>query len=76
MIGCLTHSRFSRTDKLVVAVGGLKGAVPLLLAGYTALESLPQTKRTEAIVLSATAVSILLQGLGLSLITRHSGKNT
>ena len=71
VIGCLTRGRFSRTDKLVVAVGGLKGAVPLLLAGYAALESLPQTNRTEAIVLSATAASILLQGWSLTLITRR-----
>ena len=52
---CLAGSRFSRPEKLVVIVGGLKGAVPLLLAGYAALESLPETRPTEAIVLSATA---------------------
>jgi len=75
VISCLTHGRFSRTDKLVVAVGGLKGAVPLLLAGYAALESLPQTNRTEAIVLSATAASILLQGWGLTLFTRRNVEN-
>jgi potassium/hydrogen antiporter len=71
VLACLSRSRFSRTDKLVVTVGGLKGAVPLLLAGYAALEALPEADRTEAIVLAATATSILAQGWGLTLITRR-----
>ena len=66
---CLARSRFTRTERLVVILGGLKGAVPLLLAGYAALEALPQTDRTEAVVLSATAASILAQGWGLTAIT-------
>jgi len=66
---CLARSWFTGQEKLVVIVGGLKGAVPLLLAGYAALEALPETHRTEAIVLSATVASILVQGWGLSYIT-------
>ena len=47
---------------MLVSWGGLKGAVPLLLAAYAGLEALPETERTEAIVLVATAASILGPG--------------
>jgi cell volume regulation protein A len=63
---CLAGQGPTRSEWLVVTVGGLKGAVPLLLAGYAALESLPETNRTEGIVLCATAASIVLQGWALS----------
>jgi len=48
-----------------VSWGGLKGAVPLLLAAFPALEALGESDRTEAIVLVATATSILVQGATL-----------
>lgn len=73
VLGCLVHQRFGRAEKMIVAVGGLKGAVPLLLAGYAALEALPEADRTEAIVLCATAASILLQGLALSRLVARKG---
>lgn len=72
VLSCLTRSGLDRRELAVVSVGGLKGAVPLLLAGYTALEALPHTARTEAIVLCATAASILLQAPLLSAIGRGS----
>ena len=74
VVACLSRSRFTRTERLVVTLGGLKGAVPLLLAGYAALEALPQTNHTEAIVLTATATSILVQGWGLSFVTSRQAK--
>ena len=73
VVGCLARHGLSRSERLVVSVGGLKGAVPLLLAGYAALEALPETRRTEAIVLCATAASIALQGWALSAITGRRG---
>jgi len=63
---CLAGSRLPRPERLLVSIGGLKGAVPLLLAAYPGLERLPETRRTEAIVLTATATSIVVQGLLLS----------
>jgi potassium/hydrogen antiporter len=59
---------FSRGEKVLVSWGGLKGAVPLLLAAYPALESLSEATATEAIVLVATAASVVVQGAGLRLI--------
>jgi NhaP-type Na+/H+ and K+/H+ antiporter len=43
----------------------LKGAVPLLLAGYPALDGLSEATATESIVLVATAASIVVQGATL-----------
>ena len=65
---CLAGSRLTRPERVLVSWGGLKGAVPLLLAAYPGLELLPETERTEGIVLVATAASILVQGATLRLV--------
>ncbi len=65
---CLARSQLTRAERVLVSWGGLKGAVPLLLAAYAGLEALPETERTEAIVLVATAASILVQGATLRLV--------
>jgi potassium/hydrogen antiporter len=62
---CLAGSELTRPERVLVSWGGLKGAVPLLLAAFPALESLGESDRTEAIVLVATATSILVQGATL-----------
>jgi potassium/hydrogen antiporter len=62
---CLGGSELTRPERVLVSWGGLKGAVPLLLAAFPALESLGESDRTEAIVLVATATSILVQGATL-----------
>ncbi len=69
---CLVGSRLSRAERVLVSWGGLKGAVPLLLAGYPALEGLDEAPRTKAIVLVATAASILLQGATLRRVAARS----
>ncbi len=53
-------------ERSIVSWGGFKGAVPLLLAGFPALESLDDADRVAAIVLSATAASVLIQGATLA----------
>jgi cell volume regulation protein A len=65
-----------RGERTLVGWGGLKGAVPLLLAAYPGLEALPETARTEGIVLVATAASIVLQGATLSFVTRRASPLT
>jgi potassium/hydrogen antiporter len=69
---CLLESALSRTERAVVSWGGLKGAVPLLLAAYPALEGLAESPTTKAIVLVATAASILVQGTTLRLVTART----
>ncbi len=71
VVACLTGTGLGRRDALVVSIGGLKGAVPLLLAAYPALEALDASRRTEAIVLVATATSIVVQGLLLAAVGRR-----
>ncbi|MFN8185935.1 MAG: cation:proton antiporter [Gaiellales bacterium] len=69
--GCLLGSGLGRPERLLVSWGGLKGAVPLLLAAYPGLEALPETARTEALVLVATAASIVVQGATLRRVARR-----
>jgi potassium/hydrogen antiporter len=59
---CLARSGLARAERVLVYWGGLKGAVPLLLAAYPALEGLDEAAATQATVLAATAASILIQG--------------
>lgn len=68
---CLARTPATKADRLVVSIGGLKGAVPLLLAAYPALEGLDEYEQTAAIVLVATAASIVAQGLALSIVARR-----
>jgi cell volume regulation protein A len=60
----------SMGERRLVAWGGLKGAVPLLLAAYPALEALDDSARVQGIVLVATAGSILLQGATLAAVAK------
>jgi potassium/hydrogen antiporter len=69
---CLVGSGLRHQERTLVAWGGLKGAVPLLLAGFPALERLDGADRVKAIVLVATAVSVLVQGSTLGLAARRA----
>jgi potassium/hydrogen antiporter len=62
---CLSGSRLTRLERVLVSWGGLKGAVPLLLAGFPALEALKGADSVQATVLVATAASIVVQGATL-----------
>ena len=62
---CLARSGLAGSERVLVSWGGLKGAVPLLLAAYPALEQLDEATATMATVLVATAASILVQGATL-----------
>ena len=65
VLACVAGTGLERSDRLIVWFGGLKGAVPLLLATYPALESLDSSTQVQAVVLVATAASIVLQGVTL-----------
>lgn len=70
VVAATARCGFGHPDRLVATLGGLKGAVPLLLAAYPALDGLDEATRTEALVLVATATSIVVQGGGLRLLAR------
>jgi cell volume regulation protein A len=67
-LACLVGSGLSRGERVVVSWGGLKGAVPLLLGAYPALEGLGEADAAKAVVLVATAASIVVQGASLRVI--------
>ena len=71
-VGCLVGSGLGRRDRVIVSWGGVKGVVPLLLAGYPALEGFAGASRVTAIVLAATAASLLVQGATLPLLARSA----
>lgn len=66
----LLGSGLDRRERVLVSWGGLKGAVPLLLAGFPALEALDGALDVQGIVLAATAASIVVQGSTLGAVTR------
>ena len=61
----------SHAERVLISWGGLKGAVPLLLGLYPALESLAESRATQGIVLVATTASILVQGATLKMVARR-----
>jgi potassium/hydrogen antiporter len=71
-VACTIGSGLRPSERALVSWGGLKGAVPLLLAAYPALEDLDGADETQAIVLVATAASVLAQGATLSLVAART----
>lgn len=65
---CLIGSDLPAADRALVSWGGLKGAVPLLLAAYPALEHFGDADTVAAVVLVATAASLVVQGGTLPLV--------
>jgi len=65
---CLIGSDLPAPDRALVSWGGLKGAVPLLLAAYPALEQFEHAESVAATVLVATAASLVVQGGTLPLV--------
>ena len=68
VLACVSGAGLEKNDRLLVWCGGLKGAVPLLLATYPALEALDASGEVQAVVLVATAASIVLQGVTLRVV--------
>ena len=71
---CLVGSDLAAADRALVSWGGLKGAVPLLLAAYPALESFGEAGTVAAIVLVATAASLVVQGGTLPLVADRASR--
>lgn len=63
---CLLPFKYSMTDKLFIMWGGLKGAVPIVLATYPAASNLPGAETIFNIVFFVVVLSCLLQGTTLS----------
>jgi cell volume regulation protein A len=66
---------FNWRDQLLVACGGLRGAVPVVLATIPLAAGLPDAGRIFHLVFFAVLLSALLQGTGLGLLARLLGRN-
>jgi cell volume regulation protein A len=71
---CLIGSRLDASDRALVSWGGLKGAVPLLLAGYPELDDLAGADTVAATVLVATAASLIVQGGTLPFVADRAAR--
>jgi potassium/hydrogen antiporter len=69
----LAPATLRRGERLFVMWGGLKGAVPILLAAFALLEHAPGAERIYGIVFVVVAFSVLVQGATIPLAARVLG---
>lgn len=69
----LRPEQLTRGERTFIAWGGLKGAVPILLASFPILAGLDDASTTYDIVFVAVVASVLLQGSTLPLLARRIG---
>ncbi|HEX9582252.1 MAG TPA: potassium/proton antiporter, partial [Gemmatimonadales bacterium] len=67
---CLLPFRFSSREVGFIAWGGLKGAVPIILATYPLLRGLPGAEGLFDVVFFAVVVSAVTQGWTLPVVAR------
>src|SRR4051794_22260096 len=66
-------ARFSAAERLALGWGGLRGAVPVVLATFAVLEHVPKSLEDLNIVFFAVIVSTLLQGTTFESVARRLG---
>ena len=69
----LVPTRLRHGEKLFVIWGGLKGAVPILLAAFALLEHVSDAARIYDIVFVVVLFSVLVQGTGISRVAARLG---
>jgi potassium/hydrogen antiporter len=67
----LAPTRLRWAERAFIGWGGLKGAVPILLATFALLEGLEEGRRIYNIVVVVVAVSVFLQGTTILALARH-----
>lgn len=73
VLASLAPFRFSPREMLFVAWGGLKGAVPIVLATYPLLFGIPDSRIIFDVVFFVVLVSTLTQGWSLAWLARKLG---
>jgi cell volume regulation protein A len=68
---CLLPFRFSAREMIFTAWGGLRGAVPIILATYPVLADAPGARRIFDLVFFVVVVSTLLQGTPIRWLARR-----
>jgi potassium/hydrogen antiporter len=69
----LLPARLRTGERLFVMWGGLKGAVPILLAALALLAGVEDARRLYAIVFVVVAFSVLVQGTSIPLVAARTG---
>lgn len=72
-LGLTAPLDLTRGERIFVAWGGLKGAVPILLAALPVLEHVDGAGRMYAIVFVVVVASVLVQGSTLPVLARRFG---
>ena len=69
----LVPVRMGHNERLFVIWGGLRGAVPILLAAFALLAAVDQAERIYDIVFVVVAFSVIVQGSSISWVARRLG---
>jgi potassium/hydrogen antiporter len=69
----LVPAKLSRSERLFVMWGGLKGAVPILLASFAVLGGVGDANRIYGIVFVVVAFSVVLQGASIPFVAARLG---
>jgi cell volume regulation protein A len=69
----LLPTRLRRAERIFIAWGGLRGAVPILLAALAVLEGVDEAGRIYNIVFCVVALSVLVQGTSLPWLAPRLG---
>jgi potassium/hydrogen antiporter len=69
----LAPLRMRMGERVFVAWGGLKGAVPILLAAFAILAEVDEARRMYEIVFVVVLFSVVVQGSSLPLVARRLG---
>jgi cell volume regulation protein A len=69
----LLPARLRFGEKVLIAWGGLKGAVPILLAAFVLLAGVEDDESVYDIVFVVVALSVLVQGSSMAWVARRTG---
>jgi potassium/hydrogen antiporter len=69
----LVPVRMRRNEKIFVIWGGLRGAVPILLAAFAILGGVDDAERIYEIVFVVVAFSVIVQGSSIPFVARELG---
>ena len=69
----LLRARLRRAEKVFIAWGGLKGAVPILLAAFAIVGDVPDAPAIYNIVFVVVLLSVLVQGSTIPLVAHRLG---